>query len=41
MPLYLFITEMHRRRNNRIKPEFKVEYIPTVTRYDPILDRNL
>lgn len=37
----IYITEMHKRRNNRIKPEFKVEYIPTVTRYDPILDRNL
>lgn len=32
---------MHRRRINRIKPEFKVEYIPSLARYDPILDRNL
>lgn len=31
---------MHK-RSSRIKPEFKVEYIPTVTRYDPILDSNL
>lgn len=32
---------MHRRKNNRVRPEFRVEYQPTIAPYAAMADKNL